>query len=36
MKNKSHRKMLNKKDPKIEPWETPNTISAQELKVQLF
>ena len=31
MKNKSHKNMLNKRSPKIDPWGTPNKISSHEL-----
>ena len=31
MKNKSHKKVLNKIGPKIDPWETPKKISSHEL-----
>ena len=31
MKNKSQKKMLNKRGPKIEPWGTTNKISSRDL-----
>ena len=31
MKNKSHKKVLNKIGRKIDPWETPKKISSHEL-----
>ena len=33
MKNKSHKKIFNKRGPKIDPWGTPNKISSNELYV---
>ena len=31
MKNKPHKNMLNKRDPKIDFWGNPNKISSQEM-----
>ena len=31
MKNKSHKKLLNKRGRKIDPWGTPNKISSHGL-----
>ena len=31
MENKSQRNMLKSKGPRIDPWDTPNRISSQEL-----
>ena len=36
MKNKSRKKMLNKRGPKIDPWGTPNKISSHELYAEFI
>ena len=33
---KSHKKLLNKRDPKIDPWGTPNKISSHELYAEFI
>ena len=36
MKNKSHKKMLNKRGPKIDPWGTLCKISSHELYAEFI
>ena len=36
MRNESHKKMLDKRDPKIDPWETPNKIFSHELYAEFI
>ena len=36
MKNKSHKKILNKRGPKIDPWGTPSKISSHDLHAEFI